>query len=516
MRSSRTIPGRRTDVKSAQRVCVPLTSARSTASTAMPGAGDGLQPSTHGPRLSSAPARVYGLPGCSAMSHRTIAAALALEGVSVGERLAVFSLASFANREHRAWPGARVATARAGLSRTQYLAACAQLSTRGLIDREHQGDGVAGATVMRLAFADTATAIEREVNPRLFEQVLSRSRARGAARVLLAVLAALASEHGVVEDVATDELRRSGGLADSTYRRARAQLLGSGEVWLEQAGGGRSRSNRWRVADLAGESAEPLRARADRPAPPWRQLPLMAACVASPEASASAVRPGRQGLVERPAGRAASGPENPGQSRTGHAGNPAINPAQNRTPAGAESPSQTPPETPPPNARAGREPKNQTTTPPDPPQGGPSASVAVVEHFVSDRGRRRQRTVGARAGELCALSAADRDDWLRFRELLCQSLGCSAFEIWLGDYEPIACSDLDQALLVAGCRETHQWVAVRYRDLFNALSARIGRTVRPANERELALHDALSSNRGPAASPDAGAGALNDDHEEAV
>lgn len=52
------------------------------------------------------------------MSHVAIAAALALEDVSSGERLAVFSLASFANREHRAWPGTRLAATRAGLSRS--------------------------------------------------------------------------------------------------------------------------------------------------------------------------------------------------------------------------------------------------------------------------------------------------------------------------------------------------------------------------------------------------------------
>ena len=43
------------------------------------------------------------------MSHVAIAAALALDGVSTGERLVAFSLSSFANREHRAWPGTRVA-----------------------------------------------------------------------------------------------------------------------------------------------------------------------------------------------------------------------------------------------------------------------------------------------------------------------------------------------------------------------------------------------------------------------
>ena len=51
------------------------------------------------------------------MSVTAIAAALAREGLSAGERLVAFSLASFADRENRAWPGAPAAAARAGLSR---------------------------------------------------------------------------------------------------------------------------------------------------------------------------------------------------------------------------------------------------------------------------------------------------------------------------------------------------------------------------------------------------------------
>jgi hypothetical protein len=38
------------------------------------------------------------------MSHAALAAVLRLEDISAGERLAAFSLASFANREHRAGP----------------------------------------------------------------------------------------------------------------------------------------------------------------------------------------------------------------------------------------------------------------------------------------------------------------------------------------------------------------------------------------------------------------------------
>jgi trehalose synthase len=50
-------------------------------------------------------------------------AALALDSVTAGERLVAFSLASFADGEHRAFPRAAAAAARAGLSRSRYLAA---------------------------------------------------------------------------------------------------------------------------------------------------------------------------------------------------------------------------------------------------------------------------------------------------------------------------------------------------------------------------------------------------------
>jgi hypothetical protein len=50
------------------------------------------------------------------VSHTAIAAALALTDATAGQRLCALSLASFANREHQAWPGNRVAAARAGLS----------------------------------------------------------------------------------------------------------------------------------------------------------------------------------------------------------------------------------------------------------------------------------------------------------------------------------------------------------------------------------------------------------------
>jgi hypothetical protein len=90
------------------------------ASSAQNGAGDGFQPRPGTHRHGRA---CLCLVREVSMSYQAIAAALALEDLSAGERLVAFSLASFANREQRAWPGTPVAAARAGLSRSQYLAA---------------------------------------------------------------------------------------------------------------------------------------------------------------------------------------------------------------------------------------------------------------------------------------------------------------------------------------------------------------------------------------------------------
>ena len=75
------------------------------------------------------------------MSHTAIAAVLACDDLSAGERLVAFSLASFANREQQAWPGIAAATARAGLSRSRYLEAREQLVRRGLLEVEERGQG---------------------------------------------------------------------------------------------------------------------------------------------------------------------------------------------------------------------------------------------------------------------------------------------------------------------------------------------------------------------------------------
>jgi hypothetical protein len=205
------------------------------------------------------------------MSHVAIAAALALEDVSAGERLTAFALASFANREHRAWPGTPVGAARACLSRSQYLAACGGLQKRGLLAVEESGGGRGRSAVVVVLFAEAGPWFEGEINAALFEATLGYSRARGSARLLSAALAAVADDRLEVAGLGTGEIRAAAGMADSTYRRARAALLASGELVLELAGGGRAKTNRWRLRDPRATGLEPVLARRTRRAGRDRQ-----------------------------------------------------------------------------------------------------------------------------------------------------------------------------------------------------------------------------------------------------
>jgi type II secretory pathway component PulJ len=98
------------------------------------------------------------------VNHRAIGAALALQDVSSGERLVAFSLASFANREERCWPGARIAAVRAGLSRSQYLHARERLARRGLIIVDAHPGGRDNSALVTLRFAEHGPRLEREIN----------------------------------------------------------------------------------------------------------------------------------------------------------------------------------------------------------------------------------------------------------------------------------------------------------------------------------------------------------------
>jgi hypothetical protein len=246
------------------------------------GSGDGS-----GTPMRTLPASTAG--GRWFVSRQAIAAALAREDLAGGERLVAFSLASFAGRDGRAWPGAPAGAARAGLSRSRYLHHRDRLVRRGLLVVEEVASGRGRASTVALSFAADGPWWEAEINARLFENVLSCTCTRGPARLLLAALGALADPEGVLSGVSSEELRAAAGMADRTYRRARCGLLESGELALLSGAGGRGNTNVWQVRApaeaLAGGRTAPPR----RLTPPDGARPLLAS-VASPAAGGN--RPG--------------------------------------------------------------------------------------------------------------------------------------------------------------------------------------------------------------------------------
>jgi hypothetical protein len=437
------------------------------------------------------------------MSREAIAAALAREDLSGGERLVAFSLASFADRENRARPGTPAAAGRAGLARSRFLEARDRLALRGLMIVEQGATGRGPASTLALRFAQTGPWLEGEINAELFEAVLGYSRSRGPARLLLAAIAALADEHGLVEGVTTEQLCAAAGVADRTYRRARAALLASGEVVLRSGSGGRGNTNCWEIPDPRTRAGATPPARARRAPPPAGARPLMATVgvplaggsqdvEAVPAEVAADVRGGAAGGLKGGQDRTL-----PGQNRPVLTGVSDLKGGQDRTVSG-ETPAETPAKTPAPNAQAGREPQSpRTTDPPSPPEGGSVADrVLVEETYVSERGRRRRRPVvvdlGAVRARLQAAGVADRAAWEEIRAVLLDAVGESTFEIWLAPLELLVV-DVDGTLVVSAPRETVGWVARRFGRILDSSAERAGRRLRVADELERQAAESLNS-----------------------
>ena len=441
------------------------------------------------------------------MSYTAVAAALRLGDISPSERLVAFSLASYANREGIAYPGSPAAAARAGLSRSRYLHARDQLERRGLISTIDGGGGRGRSATIALSFANAGPRVGGPVNAPLFEAVLGYSGARGSARQLLAAMAAMSADDGSLTDVTTEEIRVAAGLADSTYRRARVALVKSGELLLEHGGGGRGVTNHWRVRDPRTSAMPPARPRPSRrEAPAGTARPLVASVPAPGNASDAAAQDGARPVVVKgpdlsgvfPAAntaqsRTVSGVKGPGLRRV-----TTRNTAQTRTVSQPETPPRTPPKTPPPYVRAGSNALNpKTQDPPNPPDGGSSpAAVTIIEHFVSDHGRHRQRPVtvdlDTARSELFDATGADRSDWQQIRSELHRIVGESTFEIWLAQLELLAI-DPTGCLLLSAPPATRAWVADRFARTFERTGQAVNRELRLATDRELQLHRALST-----------------------
>jgi len=437
------------------------------------------------------------------VSRQAIAAALAREDLAGGERLVAFSLASFAGRDGRAWPGAPAAAARAGLGRSRYLHDRDQLVRRGLIVVEEIASGRGRSSTVRLPFAAEGPWWDGDVNAELFEAVLSRTRVRGPARLLLAAMAALSDPDGVVLGMSTEELGTAAGVADRTYRRARRELLESGELALLIGAVGRGNTNVWQVRTSA-ETPAPRRTPQSprRVVPPAGVRPLLAP-VASP-AGAQQVDPGELGSSAAADGkcpdRTGSSLEKGGQDRTVSEQNCPVwsgvligKGGQDRTlfdlPA-PENPAQTPAENRAANARAGREPQNpRIKDPPSPPEGGSRPDSMIVEQtYVTERGRRRRRMVRVDLDEvrrgLGLATVQDRGAWQRIRELVGGTVGESSFAIWLEPVELIAV-DGERRLVVAVPAATAAWTTERFGRLLAECADRVGRELRFASDPEV-------------------------------
>jgi len=443
------------------------------------------------------------------MSHEAIAAVLARDDLSCGERLVALSLASFADRENRAWPGAPAAAARAGLARSRYQEARERLVSRGLVDVVARATGRGRASTVSLKFADTGPWWDGEVNVELAEAALNYSHARGPARLLLATMAALADADGTVRDLSTEQLCAAAGVTDRTYRRARQALLASGELVLRSGTGGRGNTNVWTVRDPRQREGAAPRFVARRVPPPAGARPLVAG-----------MRPGV--AAELGAGKDSSREGKGGQDRTVSAEKcpvrtvvSGVKGGQDRTvsgencPAGTgvsvlkggqdrtlfelpplETPAQRAAETPAPNARAGREPQNPRIPedPPSPPAGGSrSDSILVEQTYVTGRGRKRRRTVRVDLAEIRRgvglPTAEDRSDWERIRTQLADIVGESTFAIWLEPLELIAI-DGGGALVAAAPPQTVSWVRERFGRLMSGCAQGGGRELRLADEPE--------------------------------
>lgn len=423
------------------------------------------------------------------MSRDAVAAVLARDDLTCGDRLAALSLASYAGRGHRAFPGATAAAQRAGLSRSRYLQARDRLVRRGLVVVEAEASGRGRSSTVVLAFAASGPWWEGEINIELLEAVLGYSAATGVARLLLAALAAIADAEGAVRDFTTEQICSAAGIAAKSYQRAKTELLGSRKLVLVNGVGGRGNTNAWVVADPRARNGVGAQPAPRRVAPPLGARPLVG--IARPPAATSAGEAGGAG----DGGKGGQDQTVLAQNRLRLTGLSGAKGGQDQTlsdRAAPESPAQRAAKrvvkTGALNARAGSEPLNpRTEDPPTPLKGGnPTGSVLIEQIVISERGRKRKRLVPVDLAlvrrSLAPPGPRDRDDWERIRGLVRARVGEDMFEIWLGPLELIAVDA--SVLVIAAPPETVSWVRHRHGRLLSATAEQTGRELRLAEEPE--------------------------------
>jgi hypothetical protein len=377
------------------------------------------------------------------------------------------------------------------------------------VEIEEQASGRGRSSTVALRFATEGPWWEGEINAELFEAALSRTGARGPARLLLAAMAALADADAVLRGLSNEELCAAAGLDDRTYRRARPELVASGELVLLTGTRGRGNTNVWQVqpADVPEQrpSAPPRRV-----ARPPRARPLLAAVVDGAGADGLVVKADRAAGPQAPVS-GEKGPAQPGISPRKGGLDGTVSPAHCPVPPGVspensgqdrtifelpasekpgENPAENPGGNPAANARARREARNpRIEDPPDPPEGGSRArSMTFEQTYVTERGRRRRRMVrvdldGVRRA-LGLPTAVDRADWQRIRKLLEATVGESTFAIWLDPLELIAI-DGERRLVVAAPAAAASWTQTRFGQLLASFATQLGRELRFASEPEV-------------------------------
>jgi hypothetical protein len=122
--------------------------------------------------------------------------------------------------------------------------------------------------------------------------------------------------------------------------------------------------------------------------------------------------------------------------------------------------------------------------------------VTIVEDYLTDRGRRRQRTVSvdlaAIRAEFTAPSSADLADWEQVRSELRPVVGESTFELWLADVQVVA-TDSAWCLVLDCPSDKRSWVVERYGRILERTGRSVGRRLRVATDRERQLLQALTA-----------------------